>query len=94
MHAYIIYTERNYMQIVVAAEVLDPSTGQHSTTNVFYYTYSNNVPVPQIMPKTYHEAIWYLDGRRHFYAAMGLDDPLKDPKSQGTKPSSTARERR
>lgn len=86
MHAHVIYTEKNYMEIVVAAEVFDPSTGGHSTTNVFYYTYSNNVPVPPIMPRTYHEAMWYLDGRRHFYAAMGLDDSRQDPKFQGIKP--------
>ncbi|KAG4075120.1 hypothetical protein HA402_004159 [Bradysia odoriphaga] len=86
MHAHVIYTEKNYMEIVVAAEVFDASTGSHSTTNVFYYTYSNNVPVPQIIPKTYHEAMWYLDGRRHFYTAMGLDDSRQDPKFQGIRP--------
>lgn len=87
MHAHVIYTEKNYMEIVVAAEVLDASTGEHCTTNVFYYTYSNNGPVPQILPKTYHEAIWYLDGRRHFNAAMGLDVAKQDPKLQGIKPT-------
>lgn len=62
------------MEIVVAAEVFDAMTGGHCTTNVFYYTYSNTVQVPQVIPKTYHEAMWYLDGRRHFNAAMGFDD--------------------
>lgn len=88
MHAHVIYTEKNYMEIVVAAEVLDASTGSHSTTNVFYYTYSNNVPVPQVTPKTYHEAMWYLDGRRHFNAAMGMDDSKADPAIDGIKSTS------
>lgn len=73
MHAHVIYTEMNYIEIVVAAEVYDAATGGHCTTNSFYYTYSNTVKVPQVIPKTYHEAMWYLDGRRHFNAAMGLD---------------------
>lgn len=78
MHAHVIYTESKYMEIVVAAEVFDASTGGHNTTNVFYYTYSNTVKVPQVIPKTYHEAMWYLDGRRHFNDAMGLDDSKTD----------------
>lgn len=85
MHAHVIYTEKNYIEIVVAAEVFDAATGGHCTTNVFYYTYSSNVPVPQVIPKTYHEAMWYLDGRRHFNAAMGLDDTKAEPTFQGIK---------
>lgn len=73
------------MEIVVAAEVLDASTGGHCTTNVFYYTYSNDVPVPQVIPKTYHEAMWYLDGRRHFNAAM--NSCTTEPRFKRIKPS-------
>lgn len=76
------------MEIVVAAEVFDASTGGHCTTNVFYYTYSVTGQVPQVIPKTYHEAMWYLDGRRHFNAAMGLDNTKPEPKFQGIKPTS------
>ncbi|KAJ6645243.1 Acyl-coenzyme A thioesterase 9, mitochondrial [Pseudolycoriella hygida] len=85
MHAHVIYTERNYVEIVVAAEVFDASTGGHCTTNVFYYTYSINVQVPQVIPKTYHEAMWYLDGRRHFNDAMGLDKNKGEPTLQAAK---------
>lgn len=73
MHAYVVYTEVNYMEIIVVAEVFDAITGGHTTTNVFYYTYSTAEDVPAIYPKTYHEAMWYLDGRRKFYSAMNLD---------------------
>lgn len=63
----------NYMEIVVVTEASDPGSGDHNTTNMFYYTYSTTEKVPQIMPRTYHEAMWYLDGRRKFNAAMGMD---------------------
>lgn len=72
MMAHLLYTEQNYMEIVVVAEVFDPKSGDHTTTNVFYYTFSNVEKVPQIFPRTYHEAMWYLDGRRRFRSAVGL----------------------
>lgn len=77
------------MEIVVAAEVFGASTGGHCTTNVFYYTYSAAGEVPQVIPKTYHEAMYYLDGRRHFNAAMGLDDRKTEPIFRGIRPTST-----
>lgn len=79
MNAHLIYTEMNYMQIVVIAEVFDASTGAHHTSNVFYYTYSKPDKVPTVVPKTYHEAMWYLDGRRRFQNAMNLDDTPEEP---------------
>lgn len=77
MHAHIIYTDTNYMEVVVVNETYDATNGEHTTTNVFYYTYSTMDKVPQIIPKTYNEAMWYLDGRRKFNAAMGLDGSEK-----------------
>lgn len=74
MEAHVIYTDVHYMQIVVVAEALDAGNGTHSTTNTFHYTYSNTEKVPEVIPKTYYEAMWYLDGRRKFNSAMGLDD--------------------
>lgn len=61
----------NYMVIVVVNETYHH--GETSTSNVFYYTYVSDVPVPQIIPRTYNEAMWYLDGRRQFRSAMNLD---------------------
>ncbi|XP_055309213.1 acyl-coenzyme A thioesterase 9, mitochondrial-like isoform X2 [Sitodiplosis mosellana] len=74
MHAHLVYTEVNYMVIVVINETYDAISGEHTTSNVFYYTYSCDVPVNQIIPKTYNEAMWYLDGRRKFIAAVGGED--------------------
>lgn len=84
--AHVVYTELNYMQIVVTAEVFDAASGQHNTTNMFYYTYSKDERVPAVVPKTYHEAMWYLDGRRRFQNAMNLDDTPEEPYSAITPP--------
>lgn len=67
MTGHVLYTEMNYMEIVVLAEIFDPITGTFTTSNSFYYTFS--VPehiLPQIVPKTYYETILYLEGRRKF----------------------------
>lgn len=87
MHAHVIYTKMNYMEIVVTAEVFDAASGGHNTTNVFYYTYSDAEQVPEVIPKTYHEAMWFLDGRRRFNNAMGLDgQQLTEPPFSAIKP--------
>ena len=63
----ICYTDGNKMQVRVSAEVLEPSTGHLSLTNVFQYTFEiREGDAPSIMPKTYHEAMMYLEGRRHY----------------------------
>ncbi|XP_065350566.1 acyl-coenzyme A thioesterase 9, mitochondrial-like [Cloeon dipterum] len=72
LKAFVNYTESNYLQIVCHAEVFDPRTGQHNTTNQFHYTYETPDQVPKLYPKTYDEAMMYLDGRRHFQHVMGL----------------------
>lgn len=59
---------------MVVAELMEDAHNTNSnTTNTFYYTYSNTEKVPEIIPKTYYEAICYLDGRRKFQEAMGLN---------------------
>lgn len=73
MEAHVIYTEMNYMEIAVVTETFERTSSVPNTSNVFYYTYSTQEKVPEIIPRTYHEAMWYLDGRRKFNSVMGLD---------------------
>lgn len=73
MHAHVVYTDMNYIEIVVVNEVFDAMSGDHTTSNVFHYTYSCEGRVPQVIPRTYNEAMWFLDGRRKFNEAMNLD---------------------
>ncbi|XP_077672910.1 acyl-coenzyme A thioesterase 9, mitochondrial isoform X7 [Eretmochelys imbricata] len=69
-HPQVCFTEKNYIQIRVHSEVYDSDTREHKTTNVFHFTFMSEGEVPQIVPKTYGESMLYLDGKRHFSAAM------------------------
>lgn len=73
MHAHVVYTDVNYIQIVVINETYDAVSGEHTTSNVFYYTYASETKVHEVIPRTYNEAMWLLDGRRRFNSAMNLD---------------------
>ena len=68
------YTQDNQIQTRVSAEVFDPATGAMSLTNVFQYTFAiQDATPPAIVPKSYHEAMMYLEGRRHFLASTSGD---------------------
>ncbi|EGD76244.1 hypothetical protein PTSG_11662 [Salpingoeca rosetta] len=55
------------LQVDVRAEVISPTTGQSKVTNTFHFTFSAPHPtVPTVLPRTYEESMWYLDGRRRF----------------------------
>uniref|UniRef100_A0A8C2Q3D0 Acyl-CoA thioesterase 9, tandem duplicate 1 n=1 Tax=Cyprinus carpio TaxID=7962 RepID=A0A8C2Q3D0_CYPCA len=43
---------------------------QHSTTNVFHFTFRVEKDIPAIVPQTYGESMLYLDGKRHFDETM------------------------
>lgn len=58
MHAHVVYTEMNHMEIVVINETYDVISGEHRLANIFYYTYSSDSSVPQIIPRSYNEAMW------------------------------------
>ncbi|XP_017007751.2 acyl-coenzyme A thioesterase 9, mitochondrial [Drosophila takahashii] len=72
MTAYVVYTKLNYVQIMTVADVLDTHTGSQVTTNTFYYTFSAPDTVTEVLPRSYHETMWYIQGRRKFEASMGL----------------------
>merc|ERR1719326_487926 len=53
------------LQVDVKAEVISPTTGLRKVTNTFHFTFCAPQPtVPKILPRTYEETLWYLDGRR------------------------------
>ena len=71
-NSQVCYTEDKYAQVRVSAEVVNPKTGELSVTNVFQYTFSflNRVIPAKIIPKTYSEAMLYLESRRHFLRSV------------------------
>ncbi|XP_013102796.2 acyl-coenzyme A thioesterase 9, mitochondrial [Stomoxys calcitrans] len=73
MTAYVVYTEVNYVQMMTVADVIDSGTGDQLTSNVFYYTFAAQDEVPEVLPRSYHETMWYIQGRRKFKYALGLE---------------------
>ncbi|XP_078088238.1 acyl-coenzyme A thioesterase 9, mitochondrial-like [Mustelus asterias] len=69
LSSQVCYTEGNCIQVRVHSEVVDPATNQHSTTNVFHFTFGSEKEVKLVIPKTYGESMLYLDGKRHFNAS-------------------------
>ncbi|XP_017026132.1 acyl-coenzyme A thioesterase 9, mitochondrial isoform X2 [Drosophila kikkawai] len=64
--AYIVYTHGKYIQLMTAVKSLDAVNFTEVHTNALHLTYKVDRPVPEIMPSSFHEALWYLEGRRHF----------------------------
>ncbi|XP_072034992.1 acyl-coenzyme A thioesterase 9, mitochondrial-like isoform X2 [Amphiura filiformis] len=81
----IAYTEGDFMQIRVHAQVVDHKTNKADTTNIFHFTLSCSGDVPPVVPKTYGESMLYLDGRRHFKEFMrtGIIDKVEETLGTG-----------
>ncbi|XP_044750790.1 acyl-coenzyme A thioesterase 9, mitochondrial-like isoform X2 [Coccinella septempunctata] len=77
MEAVVNYSHLNFYQIIVFVKVLDPVKGQASKTNTFHFTFESPDRVKQVYPKSYHEAMLYVDGKRHFDLVMSGDHGSK-----------------
>ncbi|KAF5304479.1 hypothetical protein FQA39_LY09675 [Lamprigera yunnana] len=74
MNAYVVFTEMQYFQITVYAECLDSTSGKTATSNAFHFTYEVPMEVPEVFPRSYQDAMMYIDGRRHFLNVMTSTD--------------------
>ncbi|KAJ8966739.1 hypothetical protein NQ317_012671 [Molorchus minor] len=70
MHAYVVFTEENYLQFIVIATAYDTKTFITQQTNTFHITYRTAEKVPEVIPSTYHQTMMFVDGRRHFLGAL------------------------
>lgn len=79
VHAQTIYTDGKLFQVAVYYEVLDKKTGQHYTTSVYHFTYeSEDNDLTQVRPKTYQEAMWYLEGRRKLNYVLDSNETMNE----------------
>lgn len=74
MHAYVVYTDANYMQILVKADTWEIAKDFRVMTNSFHFTYKTAENVFEVFPQTYVESMRYIDGLRHYIRATHLDD--------------------
>ncbi|CAG8543604.1 4356_t:CDS:2 [Dentiscutata erythropus] len=61
-------------QIAVTADVIDIENEKRETTNVFHFTFTSNnlVDARRVIPKTYDEALKYIEGRRRRNVGLKL----------------------
>ncbi|KAF2349945.1 HotDog domain [Trinorchestia longiramus] len=71
LNSQVVYTEDNHMQVSTKASMMDPVTNTLNLTNIFHFTFAADAAVPRVLPCTYHEAMMYLDGRRHHQLVTG-----------------------
>ncbi|KAK7074699.1 Acyl-coenzyme A thioesterase 9, mitochondrial [Halocaridina rubra] len=72
LNSQVVYSKDNHVQISTKASVMDPATDSIHLTNIFHFTYQVEKPVPLAIPRMYHEAMLYLDGRRHYQVVQGI----------------------
>ncbi|KAM8752909.1 acyl-coenzyme A thioesterase 9, mitochondrial isoform 1-T1 [Rhynchonycteris naso] len=66
LSSQVCFTQDNYIQVRVHSEVASLRDREHTTTNVFHFTFRSEKDVPVVFPRTYGESMLYLDGQRHF----------------------------
>lgn len=61
-------------QVAVKADVIDFESEKRETTNVFHFTFASKDvdDVRRVMPKTYDEALKYIEGKRHRNVGLKL----------------------
>ena len=69
-HSQVVFTHDNHVQTRVSAEVMDRTTQKLKLTNVLQITWDLPFEVPSVVPKSYHEAMAYLTGRRHYLISL------------------------
>ncbi|KAH8305397.1 hypothetical protein KR018_001764 [Drosophila ironensis] len=71
--AFVVYTYENLINNKIAVSAIDADTHQQILSTALHITYTCKHKVPEILPKSYHEGVWYLRGRRHFQAFLRAD---------------------
>ncbi|XP_002137234.2 acyl-coenzyme A thioesterase 9, mitochondrial [Drosophila pseudoobscura] len=90
MTAYVVYTNKNYVQLMTVAHIWDVQSGEDRTTNIFYLTYKADKIVDEVLPRSYREMLLYVHGRRKLLAALKLDPQYPDDtKETDAKPKAT-----
>ncbi|EDW76443.2 uncharacterized protein Dwil_GK15457 [Drosophila willistoni] len=70
LSSYVVYTFGKYIQLMTIANVLDANTFEEEQTNAFYLIYEAEKEVPEVLPQSYPETLWYINGRRQLHAYL------------------------
>ncbi|XP_060666126.1 acyl-coenzyme A thioesterase 9, mitochondrial isoform X1 [Drosophila nasuta] len=66
MTAHVVYTFEQFMQILTVVQVMDANTFEEVTTNTFNITFRAEQNVKEVLPSSYQETLWYINGRNKF----------------------------
>ena len=77
-HSQVVFTHENKIQTRVSAEIMDKDTHKLKLTNVLQLTFELPSVVPSVIPMSYHEAMAYLTGRRHFLLGLEKSGVLEE----------------
>ena len=77
-HSQVVFTHENKIQTRVSAEIMDKDTNKLKLTNVLQLTFELPITVPSVIPMSYHEAMAYLTGRRHFLLGLEKSGVLEE----------------
>ncbi|KAH8251328.1 hypothetical protein KR032_007992 [Drosophila birchii] len=80
--AYVVYTHGKYIQLMTVVNSQDAVNLTEVHTNTLHLTYEADHPIPEILPKSLHETLWYLDGRRHFESFLKTLDGVDREEGQ------------
>ncbi|XP_017852791.1 acyl-coenzyme A thioesterase 9, mitochondrial isoform X2 [Drosophila busckii] len=62
--AYVVYTSGIYMQLMTIVQALNANTLEKLTSNAFYLTFAGELAVKELLPSSYQETLWYLNGKK------------------------------
>ncbi|KAH8409886.1 hypothetical protein KR009_000303, partial [Drosophila setifemur] len=68
--AYVVYTQDNFLQTMVAVNALDAESYKEVHSNALHLTYICEQELPEILPRSFEEALWYLKGRRKLHGFL------------------------
>ena len=70
------FAENSQLTVGVAAELLDVVKGTCRLSNTFHFTFEKRfgLPVSRLLPKTYHEAMQYLEAKRRHDANHSISN--------------------
>jgi len=81
-HSQVVFTHENKVQTRVSAEIMDRNTHKLKLTNVLQLTFELPQTVKAVIPMSYHEAMAYLTGRRHFILGLEKEGILAEGMAQ------------
>ncbi|XP_064548900.1 acyl-coenzyme A thioesterase 9, mitochondrial [Drosophila montana] len=82
--SYVVYTFERYIQLLTIVQALDANNMVQITTNALHLTYKAERNVTEVLPSTYQETLWYINGRNKFHAFQKLREARKVNKESQT----------